>query len=73
MHRGMPFCLWDSCGEPRRSPDLWDFCGASGRPAHSLQLIEHRRTMIAAASGRGGGGPAALSMIMTTPPAHTCF
>jgi hypothetical protein len=44
VRRGMPFCLWDSCGEPRRSPDLWDFCGASGRPAHSLQLIGHRRT-----------------------------
>jgi hypothetical protein len=36
MCRGMPFCLWETRGERRRGPDLWDFCGASGRAAQPL-------------------------------------
>jgi hypothetical protein len=30
------FCLWETCGERRRGPDLWDFCGASGRAARPI-------------------------------------
>ena len=31
MCRGMPFCMWETCGERRRRLDLWDFCGARTR------------------------------------------
>jgi hypothetical protein len=48
VYRGMPFYLWETCGERRRGPDLWDFCEASGHTQLSLSP---------AAGERGHGGP----------------
>ena len=31
MYQGMPFCMWETCGDRRRRLDLWDFCGARTR------------------------------------------
>lgn len=32
----MPFRPWGFCGEPRRGPDLWGFCGGDGTQLNEL-------------------------------------
>jgi len=31
LYRGVPFRLWDFCGDRRRIAELWGFCGARER------------------------------------------
>jgi hypothetical protein len=31
LYRGVPFRLWDFCGDRRRIAELWGFCGVAER------------------------------------------